>query len=169
VFKTDQLLGRDFSFATAHCYHLVRDFHLDNFGMEMTNYACPDNWWDKGGDLFMENYYKEGFVPFRGHPREVKPGMVSLMAILSPVANHCGILMPGDQILHHLVGQKSCIENYNRPIFRNGQVAVMMHPSIDYDALIASSAVDAMELLPPSLRRAIEEARQQAEQGSLDV
>jgi cell wall-associated NlpC family hydrolase len=159
TFKTDQLLGRAFDWHTAHCFHLVRDFHRDNFGMELTDYACPENWWDKGGDLFMENYFKEGFVPYRGHPRDVKPGMVTLMSIRAPVANHCGVLMPGEKILHHLIGQVSCIENYNRPLFRDSQMAVLYHPEIEYDKYLTEGSIDAMELLPPAMRRRLEEAR----------
>lgn len=170
MFKTDHLVGRDFDWSTSHCYHLVRDFHLDNFEMTLAPYACPEDWWDKGGDLFMDNYFKEGFVPYRGHPRDIQAGMVSLMTIRSPVANHCGILMPGDKILHHLMGQRSCIESYNRPLFRDNQVAVLFHPSIDYAAFRPETTIDAMELLPPSLRRRLEEARTAAEaQGALDV
>lgn len=159
MFKTDHLLGRPFDWDNSHCYHLVRDFHLDNFGMELTNYACPVDWWDKGGDLFMENYFKEGFVPFRDHPRDVKPGMVVLMSIRAQVANHCGILMPGEKILHHLTGQVSCIENYNRPLFRNTQMAVLYHPSIEYDKYAPENTIDALDLLPPQLRRRLQEAR----------
>lgn len=42
MMKYQRLLGRPFEHGSRDCYGLVRDFYLDVFDIELTNYAHPD-------------------------------------------------------------------------------------------------------------------------------
>jgi hypothetical protein len=88
-----------------------------------------------------------------------------LMAIRSPVANHGAVLLPNDKILHHLVGQVSCIESRNRPLFRDTTVGILRHPAVDGAKLEQTVTIDAWDLVPQRIRDRLEDARQ----GTLDV
>lgn len=170
MIDTAGLLGREFKHGTNDCFSLMREFYAKNFGIDVPDVARPDDWWEpdaegKSLNLYLDLYHEVGFDLFTGHPRDRLPGDVILMAIRSRVANHGAILLPGEKILHHLVGQVSCIESYNRPLFRDTTVAVLRHPQVDGKALIQETQVDAWDLVPQRIRDQIEATRQ----GRLDV
>lgn len=170
MIKLNNLEGREFQHGSTDCFGLLRDFFKLNFDIDTPDVARPDNWWEPDTDgnhlnLYMDYYVDCGFSLFNGHPRHRQPGDVILMAIRAPVANHGAILLPNDQILHHLVGQRSCIETYNRPLFRDTTVAVLRHPQVDPNRFMEEVEIDVMTLLPDNIRKQVEEARQ----GRLDV
>lgn len=166
MIKYDGLIGREFSHGTVDCYAVMQDFFRLNFGIDTPNIARPDAWWDPDAEgkhlnLYMDHFQDCGFSLFNGHPRHRQPGDVILMAIRAPVANHGAILLPNDQILHHLVGQRSCIETYNRPLFRDTTVAVLRHPQVDPNRFMEEVEIDVLTLLPDNIRKQVEEARQE--------
>lgn len=169
--KLDGLLGREFSHGVNDCYSVMCDFFKLNFGLEFPNVARPNDWWEpdpatgKSMNIYMDGYRELGFEIVHDHPLNWRPGDVILMAVRSAVANHGGILLPGGKILHHLVGQVSCIEDFNRPFFRNQMVAVLRHPKVDPAILAQETEIDAWELVPQRIRDQLEESRQ----GRLDV
>lgn len=168
--KTDGLLGREFKHGSTDCFGLMRDFYRMNFGIEVPDVARPDEWWEPDAEgkhlnLYLDFYGEVGFTLFTGHPRQRLPGDVLLMAIRSPVANHGAILLPGERIIHHLAGQLSTIESYNRPLYRDTTVAVLRHPEVDGAKLVEASEIDAWDLVPQRVRDQLEDARQ----GRLDV
>ena len=148
--RYEHLLGREFDEHDANCYAIVRDFYKDNYGIELTPYACPHNWWSHGLNLFLDNAEHEGFSLVHENPRHWRAGDVIICAINSPVGNHAAIMLPGGKILHHLVGQRSLVTPY-AGMFRNATVATYRHklvPKEDH-----STPVNIMELLPPHVRR----------------
>lgn len=170
MIKLDGLEGRTFKHGVSDCYAVMRDFYALNFGLDFPDWARPDDWWEPDAEgkhlnLYLDHYHELGFDLFHGDPRDRQPGDVILMAIRSPVANHGGVLLPGEKILHHLVGQLSIVESYNRPLFRDTTVAVLRHPKVDPSQLVAEVEVDVLDLVPKRIRDQIEDARQ----GQLDV
>ena len=161
MFKTEGLLGRQFSWGTTDCFGLGCDFYDLNFGLRFPNVARPEGFYEKGLDLFMGGFRDLGFELFHGHPRARRPGDVALMAIRAPVASHCGVLFPDNKLLHHLPGQVSCVESYQRPLYRDTTVAVLRHPAVQeqIDALMTTQTVDAWTLIPERVRRRLEAAQ----------
>lgn len=152
--KYDSLIGLEFTHGSRDCYELVRDFYRDNFSLELSNYARPDGWWDNGQNLYMENFWKEGFRPFDGPPIEWQPADLLLMAIRSPVANHAAIFLGEGKILHHFYGRRSCVESYGG-VWRRTTVAHIRHKDLVLPAEEIQK-VDLMTLIPPGLRRQLE-------------
>ncbi|MBD1590167.1 C40 family peptidase [Pseudomonas typographi] len=112
------LIGRPFRHGVLDCYTLVRDYYQRELGIELPNYERDDGWWDKGQDLYRENFEAAGFAPC--DPADLRQGDLIVMQVRSPVANHAGVYLadgklktepdhhpvPGS-ILHHLYGRDS--------------------------------------------------------------
>lgn len=123
-------LGKDFLHGTNDCYSLIREFYRVAFGIELTNYARPDFWWNAGLDLYNEFFPREGFRPVEiARPNELKYGDAILMAIKSPMPCHAAIYIGEGKILHHFYGRKSSIELY-KSLWYNTTTAVLRHRDV---------------------------------------
>lgn len=115
------LIGRMFAHGVHDCLSIILDFYRREMGIDLGDYEREDGWWDKGGNLYLENLPDAGFekVSTLAH------GDIVLMQIRSPVPNHAGIYLadgvlktepehypaPGS-ILHHLYGRDSKRDTY---------------------------------------------------------
>ena len=100
-----KLIGRTFTHGVNDCYTLIKDFYSAKLGIELRDYHRDDEWWEKGQDLYLDNYIEEGFyeVPLN----ELKYGDFILMQIESNTVNHAAIYIGNGEILHHLYGRLS--------------------------------------------------------------
>lgn len=98
------LTGRQFVLGHADCWTLLMDYFRTEHGITLPNYSVERHWWEQGENLYMDNWYACGFREFSGPPR---PGDVVIMQVQSPVANHAGVLLEGNMLLHHMYGQLS--------------------------------------------------------------
>lgn len=146
------LIGLKFDIEKRNCYQLLRDFYRDIYGIELSDYSCPTDWWRTEIDLFGMLAADEGFSIVTAPPVEWKPGDVILMAIDSTHGNHCAVLVEGGKILHHLVGQMSAVTSYGG-LFRNHTVGVYRHKQVPQDQPLPT--VDLSEILPPHVRRRV--------------
>jgi cell wall-associated NlpC family hydrolase len=105
-------VGRHFHFGSLDCYGLVRDFYARELDVELMDFERTDRFWDRGEDLYMENFAKAGFQQVKKGPIF---GDVLLMQYRSKVANHGGVFIGGaslrsmpelvpvhDAMIHHL-------------------------------------------------------------------
>lgn len=99
------LTGRPFVHGVLDCYSLIRDWYLRERGVALPDYERADRWWEKGGDLYRQNFAGAGFVEIG--ERELQPGDVILMQAMSPVTNHGAIYLGGNLILQHVMGRLS--------------------------------------------------------------
>lgn len=112
------LVGRPFYHGVLDCYTLVRDFYRRELGITLPDYAREDGWWDKGQDLYADNFEGAGF--YAVDPQDLQHGDLIVMQVKSEKANHAGVFLadgrlktepdhhpvPGS-ILHHLHGRDS--------------------------------------------------------------
>ena len=102
------LEGRVFVHGAFDCYTLIRDYYRQERDIDLLDFYRPDAWWHNGGNLYVDNFTKAGFVevdtPINGD--------VIVMAIGSPTPCHGAIWLDGDVLLHHLYGRLSCREVY---------------------------------------------------------
>jgi cell wall-associated NlpC family hydrolase len=152
--KYEHLIGIPFDQDHHNCFQLVRRFYADNFDVELTDVACPTDWWAGGLNLFAEHASDEGFSIVHEHPRFWRPGDVILMAIGSTVGNHVAVLLPGDKIIHHLYGQLSSVTSYGGT-FRHNTLGVYRHKLVQYQP--EETLVDFRTLLPPHAQRQLAE------------
>lgn len=130
-----QYVGIDFNHGSTDCYGLIRRVYSEVFGIILTDYARPDDWWNHSDEynLYMDNYESEGFrIVDSDLIRNWEVGDIILMAIQSTVPCHAGIYIGEGKILHHFYGRKSSIENYCR-IWKNTTTGVIRHKDLKID------------------------------------
>ena len=98
-------VGREFVFGVVDCYSLVRDWYGKEFGLQLSDYQRRDLFWERGENLYADNFHREGFheVPFD----ELQYGDALLMQLGSSLPNHAAIYIGDQQILHHIQGRLS--------------------------------------------------------------
>jgi proteasome lid subunit RPN8/RPN11 len=103
------LIGRDFHHGVLDCYTLVRDYYLQELGIELPDFARRDGWWETpaqpGCNLYRDNFATAGFTLVEGKPQAHD---VLLMRVAARVDNHAAIFIGDGTILHHLYGRLSC-------------------------------------------------------------
>lgn len=61
--------------------------------------------WESGEEnLYLDNWYQCGFSEFNGDPQ---PGDLIIMQVQAPAANHEGVLLADNMLLHHMYGMLS--------------------------------------------------------------
>lgn len=103
------LIGREFSHGVLDCYALIRDWYRETLGIELMDFDREEKWWEKGFDLYEDNFKKAGFERVEGIAR----GDVILMQFNSKVINHAAIYMGNDVMLHHVMNRLSYQETYS--------------------------------------------------------
>nr|BAR26548.1 putative phage cell-wall peptidase [uncultured Mediterranean phage uvMED]BAR26589.1 putative phage cell-wall peptidase [uncultured Mediterranean phage uvMED]BAR26616.1 putative phage cell-wall peptidase [uncultured Mediterranean phage uvMED]BAR26670.1 putative phage cell-wall peptidase [uncultured Mediterranean phage uvMED]BAR26740.1 putative phage cell-wall peptidase [uncultured Mediterranean phage uvMED] len=103
-------VGRSFFHGVVDCYTLVRDFYKKEFAIHLNDYFRKDKWWDKGENMYLDNFKNEGFyeIPLK----EIQYGCVVLMNIESNVPNHAAIYLEDNIVLHHVQGRLSSRDVY---------------------------------------------------------
>jgi proteasome lid subunit RPN8/RPN11 len=104
------LVGRTYTFGVLDCYTLIRDYYRTEFNIELPEFERAEGFWERGEDLYMENFAKAGFAPIRG---PVKKGDVFLMQIRSKVVNHGAVYIGDGLILQHLMNRLSSRDVYS--------------------------------------------------------
>lgn len=94
------LVGREYSHGVLDCYSLIRDYYKEILNIEIPDFNRDFEWWNKGQNLYEENFKKAGFreVPFE----TLQKHDVVLIQIMSNVVNHGAVYLGDDTILHHL-------------------------------------------------------------------
>lgn len=112
------LVGRPFHHGVLDCYTLVRDYYQRELGIMLPDFEREDGWWDRGQDLYADNFEGAGFYPV--DPADLRQGDLIVMQVRAEKANHAGVYLadgilkteperhpvPGG-ILHHLYGRDS--------------------------------------------------------------
>lgn len=133
------------------CYTRVQDFFLWEFGVELTNYARPDNWAYVGFDFFTEFFQKEGFSEVNIRPNNVRFGDLLLMNLQrSPVPNHIAIYLGQGQILHHLRDRLSEVEPYSVR-WQSRVQRIIRHPVIESQTQLEGLS-SLVEMLPAHIK-----------------
>jgi proteasome lid subunit RPN8/RPN11 len=104
------LVGREWSHGVLDCYSLIRDWYAQERGIDLPDFARFDEWWKRGGNLYLDNFARAGFHVVEAS--DMNPGDVLLMQVASPVPNHAAIYLSDGLILHHLQGRLSSRDVY---------------------------------------------------------
>lgn len=97
--KIAPLLGREFEHGITDCYSLFKDFYY-LAGADFPEFERKDEWWNNGGNLYLDNMNKYGFERLEQH-QGLQVGDVILMQVGADVPNHAGIYLGDQMVLHH--------------------------------------------------------------------
>ena len=102
------LYGREFQHGTVDCFTFIRDYYMQELGIEMPDYYRADNWWLSGESHYLDRADDAGFYLVD----ELKKNDVIFMTVGSQVPNHGAIYLGDGKIGHHQVGRLSSIDVY---------------------------------------------------------
>lgn len=171
--KYDHLLNKDFSYDTgADCLATLCAYFDTIHGITVrNNYARYEGWERDGLNLFVENYYKEGFR-LLDIPRSdnwftaLQDGDVLLMSLHSlsdrantGVANHCAIWLEPRMMLNHMYGRKSAIIPFK---YKNSTTHILRHKDLPMKKKEVES-LDVMSILSPRKRDLLRDAQRATE------
>jgi proteasome lid subunit RPN8/RPN11 len=97
------LLGVPFVHGVHDCYSLIRRYYQQELEIMLPDYDRDERWWDKGHNLYLENFAEAGFVQVD----ELQPHDVILMKLASPVPNHAAVYVGNNQIVQHVMNRLS--------------------------------------------------------------
>lgn len=97
------LLGREFVHGVLDCFSLCRDYYKRILDIDIPDFERPELWWEKGMNLYEDNFGSAGFV------RVDEPRLhdAVLMRIRANVTNHAAVFHKPDAIIQHLYGHLS--------------------------------------------------------------
>lgn len=145
--KYEHLIGKQFIWGSQDCYTIIQDFYKDNFNIDLTNYARPEDFWRGGLNLYYDNYHKEGFSLVHDPIDKMRVGDVMLIALDADLPNHAAIYVGRGQILHHFYNQLSIMEGI-RKLYRDRCMAILRHKDV-LPEMIAEEQINLMDILPP--------------------
>lgn len=103
-------LKRAYLHGVLDCYALIRDWFNREWNLGLPDFERDDSWWEKGGNLYVDNYEQCGFV--RLVDQTPKTGDIFLIQLNSKVPNHAAIYVGDGNILHHCYHRLSSREVY---------------------------------------------------------
>ena len=103
-------VGRPFFHGGIDCYTLWQDFYKKELGIKMGDYHRRDKWWEKGENMYLDNFKKEGMREVEMD--SIKYGDILLLKLDSIVPNHAAIYLDDMIILHHVQGRLSSRDVY---------------------------------------------------------
>jgi len=120
------IVGREFVFGILDCYTLCQDWYAENMALNLGDYERRDKFWERGENLYLDNFSKEGFrrVSFEN----LRFGDAILMQLQSPLPNHAAIYVGDQQIIHHVQGRLSSRDVYGGYYVKNTAM-VLRHES----------------------------------------
>ncbi len=107
------LLGRQWVWGVSDCWSLVRDWYAETWGITLPDWKRPQDLNTFNAAPMFESCWREaGFeeVDFL----KMERGDLLLMAIHSAQANHIGVYVGDQMMLHHAVGRLSSRDEYGR-------------------------------------------------------
>jgi proteasome lid subunit RPN8/RPN11 len=130
------LVGRQFFHGTLDCYALVRDYYKREHGIELPDFPREDQWWEKGQDLYRENFAKAGFyeLPLNAAGNldfnALRPGDAFLMTLRSEKENHAAVYIGDGMILHHAYHRLSSRDLYSG-YWQDNTTTILRHKGIN--------------------------------------
>jgi proteasome lid subunit RPN8/RPN11 len=104
------LVGRQWSHGVLDCYAIIRDWYKQELNIDLLDFHRSDLWWERGQNLYIENFEKAGFK--RIDPELLDRGDGILMTVNSKVPNHAAVYLGDGVILHHVQGRLSTRDVY---------------------------------------------------------
>ena len=99
------LYGREYQWHVTDCFTFVQDWYEREMGILIQDVQRQDKFWEKGQELYLDNFKAAGFVEV---PREsMQYGDGLLLQLAGNVTSHAAVYLGNNLIGHHLNGRLS--------------------------------------------------------------
>jgi len=105
------LIGREYTWAVADCWTLVRDWYTEN-GVSIPDWPRPTTLDQFQASPMFDECWAVGGFSLLDEEEELKRGDLILMRIDSKGLDHCAVYIGDSMILHHLAGRLSSRDIY---------------------------------------------------------
>jgi cell wall-associated NlpC family hydrolase len=142
------------------CYGLCRQFYLDNYDIELPNYARSSSFFSEGIDLIAPFLRDSDFKVVDVAPSLLEVGDGLMFTVRRPwmrgeqMINHVAVFVGNGTFLHHLYDKPSC-EDYIAGPWSRRLMAVVRHPDVAAlnAAYVGRNAVQLFDILPNYAKR----------------
>lgn len=129
-FETQRLENQPFDLGTQDCFTLVRDFYKLNFGIDMPNFARPNDWNPEKDDIIGKSHKAAGFKQLDVDENwPPNPADLLVTTVGGSTPNHLVVYLGNNEILHHKDGLFSGKE-VMRPAWKRFTSYILRHPSL---------------------------------------
>lgn len=122
------LVGRSWAWGSHDCWGLMRDALADYAGIEVPDFEREWLWWKNGQNIIFDHIKDAGFVRMPPDTPLQHCDMLG-MKLHSPVANHLGLFLEPDILLHQMMGRLSMREIYGG-IYQRATVLHLRHEKL---------------------------------------
>ena len=99
------LFGRPYQWGVTDCYSFLQDWYAEEYGFELPDFQREYAFWEKGEELYLNNFASAGFVEVPKDSIQYGDGL--LMQLANGVTSHGAVYVGNNQIAHHLNGRLS--------------------------------------------------------------
>lgn len=129
-FETDSLENKPFNLGSQDCFTLIRDFYKLNFGIDMPDFARPNDWDPEKDDMINNNYVAAGFEKLDVDENwPPLPADLLVTTVGGSVPNHLVVYLGKNEIIHHKDGMYSSRETM-RPAWKRYTSYLLRHPKV---------------------------------------
>lgn len=141
------LLDRKYQAGTDDCYGLVREVYKRTFGIDLPNYARPEDFEFSTLELVSRIVSNPDFIKKNLNPNALVVGDVLGFRVAAPRTDHFGIYIGNNLFLHHMRGRKPVEDNLDQRWVRR-----ITHVLSHVDVTPVKEQLSAMDFLPPHLK-----------------
>ncbi len=107
------LIGRPYKGGEDDCYGLCRQYYKRVFGLELENWARPEEWWVHPELSLVDDLFQvDGWENVGTNFRNLKQGDGLIFSLIQGRANHVGVYVGNGMFIHHVFRRMSCEESF---------------------------------------------------------
>ena len=152
----DELLFLPYVAEVNDCLQIVRRYFA-LLGIEISDYAFPSDFWDYEDSMYERLFEREGFVNV--DTDQWKPQINDVIMVPGNLKcsfpTHIGVLVDGNQILHHYTGRRSELTPF-KGVWRTPSRVVRHKTMVPSSEKTSNKLINLKELMPDHVRRRIE-------------
>lgn len=116
------LIGRDFVHGVTDCFSLARDWYRMR-GIVFPDVPRDDEWWNDGGNLYLDYMMQSGFRIFHvgpdySGPLEIGDGLLMRISRQVKVPHHGAVYVGNGKMIHHLADTTHPRLSVEEPVHR---------------------------------------------------
>lgn len=145
------LIGVPYRAGSQDCYGLALRYYRDVYGIELTNFARPEGWWNHPEmDLITQFLEHDGWEHVGLSTKLLRPGDGLVFSLVGGKANHVGVYVGNGLFVHHVFGRYSS-EDALLQKWTSRLLMIVRHPKVAEVGKGMGQKTPIMDILPGHL------------------